>query len=135
MKEVTDETDVFMMLVPKSEHSISVCESEGGLFHIAKPGSLIIDSSTIAPKVAVSLNQSAKKHKMTYLDAPVTGAVPAAMAGTLNFLVGAESEEVFQRAMPIMQAMGKRFFNCGKPGAGQVVKICNNMSQIGRAHV
>lgn len=78
--------------------------------------------------MAVSLNQSAKKHKMTYLDAPVTGAVPAAMAGTLNFLVGAESEEVFQRAMPIMQAMGKRFFNCGKPGAGQVVKICNNMS-------
>jgi len=60
-----------------------------GLFRNASPDSLIIDSSTIAPTVAMALNESGKKHNMTYIDAPVSGGVTGAAAGTLTFMVGA----------------------------------------------
>ena len=76
-------------MLPNSQHSQSVCESDGGLFKNASPNSLIIDSSTISPIVAMNLNQSGKKHSMTYVDAPVSGGVTGAAAGTLTFMVGA----------------------------------------------
>jgi 3-hydroxyisobutyrate dehydrogenase len=65
---------------------------------------------------------------MTYVDAPVTGGVTGSAAGTLTFLVGAPDEALFERVKPILEAMGKNFFNCGRPGAGQIAKICNNMA-------
>ena len=65
---------------------------------------------------------------MNYVDAPVTGGVTGSAAGTLTFMLGAETPEIFNRAKPILEAMGINFFNCGKPGAGQVAKICNNMA-------
>lgn len=65
---------------------------------------------------------------MTYVDAPVAGGVTGSVAGTLTFMLGAETPEIFNRAKTILEAMGINFFNCGKPGAGQVAKICNNMA-------
>lgn len=76
-------------MLPNSEHSKSVCEGDSGLFKNAASGSLIIDSSTIAPTVAMALNESGKKHRMTYVDAPVSGGVTGAAAATLTFMVGA----------------------------------------------
>ena len=73
-----------------------------GLFKNGKKGSLIIDSSTIAPSVSKSLNQKGKNYGMTYVDAPVSGGVGGATAGTLTFMVGAESNEVFDRCMPYL---------------------------------
>lgn len=65
---------------------------------------------------------------MTYIDAPVSGGVTGAAAGTLTFMVGVESEGQFDRVKPILECMGKNIFNCGKPGAGQITKACNNMA-------
>lgn len=65
---------------------------------------------------------------MTYVDAPVSGGVTGAQAGTLTFMVGAENSELFDRSKKILEAMGKSFFNCQKPGAGQIAKLCNNMA-------
>jgi len=79
-------------MLPNSEHSQNVCQSEGGLFKNAAKDSLIIDCSTISPTVSMSLNTAGKSHNMTFVDAPVSGGVTGAAAGTLTFMVGAESE-------------------------------------------
>jgi 3-hydroxyisobutyrate dehydrogenase len=78
--------------------------------------------------VAIELNNAAKAKGMTYVDAPVSGGVTGAQAGTLTFMVGAETTALFDKSKEILQAMGKSFFNCQKPGAGQIAKLCNNMA-------
>ena len=78
--------------------------------------------------VAIELNQQAKSKGMTYIDAPVSGGVTGAQAGTLTFMVGAENPALFDKSKEILQTMGKSFFNCQKPGAGQIAKLCNNMA-------
>lgn len=65
---------------------------------------------------------------MTYIDAPVSGGVTGATAGTLTFMVGAENSSVFLRAKPFLEGMGKNIFDCGKTGSGQITKLCNNMA-------
>lgn len=77
---------------------------------------------------AADLNKKAKNAGMTYVDAPVSGGVTGAAAGTLTFMVGAENEQIFNRCKPILEGMGKNFFNCGKSSGGQIAKLCNNMS-------
>ena len=65
---------------------------------------------------------------MTYVDAPVSGGVTGAAAGTLTFMVGAENTDIFSIVKPILECMGKNLFNCDKVGAGQIAKVCNNMA-------
>lgn len=65
---------------------------------------------------------------MTYIDAPVSGGVTGAAAGTLTFMVGAANDQQFNSIRPILECMGKNLFNCGKTGAGQITKACNNMA-------
>lgn len=88
----------------------------------------MIDCSTISPMVAEDLSKSAKNQGMTYIDAPVSGGVTGAAAGTLTFMVGSENEQVFLRCKEYLEGMGKNFFNCGKASGGQIAKLCNNMS-------
>ena len=83
------DANIFVTMLPNSEHSKNVCESEGGLFKNASPDSLIIDTSTISPSVAMALSASGRKSQMSYIDAPVSGGVTGAAAGTLTFMVGA----------------------------------------------
>lgn len=64
---------------------------------------------------------------LVFLDAPVSGGTPGAIAGTLTFMVGGEKEQ-FERAKPVMQGMGKNFFHCGKPGSGEIAKLVNNLT-------
>ncbi|MEQ5801923.1 3-hydroxyisobutyrate dehydrogenase [Halomonas sp. H10-9-1] len=90
----------------------------------AKP--LIIDASTISPEDARTVAAAAKKKGLTWLDAPVSGGVGGAKAGTLTFIVGGETAG-FEQAKPVLEAMGKNIFHAGDSGAGQVAKICNNM--------
>jgi 3-hydroxyisobutyrate dehydrogenase len=78
--------------------------------------------------VAIELSQKALEKGMTYIDAPVSGGVTGAQAGTLTFMVGASDEKTFNLSKEYLSSMGKSFFNCGKPGAGQIAKLCNNMA-------
>lgn len=88
--------------------------------------SLVIDCSTIAPENAINLSNAADAKGITTLDAPVSGGVGGATAGTLTFIVGGD-DDAFERAKPILAAMGKNVFHAGGHGAGQTAKICNNM--------
>src|SRR5258708_16042659 len=89
-------------------------------------GTLLIDCSTIDIDSARAVHAAAQKKGFDFLDAPVSGGVGGAEAGTLAFMCGG-SDKAFARARPILEKMGKRIVHAGGPGAGQAAKICNNM--------
>ena len=97
-----------------------------GILQAAAAGTLFIDSSTIDIDSARAANALAVAAGMVNLDAPVSGGVGGAAAGTLTFMVGGAAGD-FARAKPILEVMGKKIVHCGDAGAGQAAKICNNM--------
>ncbi|MDE2501286.1 MAG: 3-hydroxyisobutyrate dehydrogenase, partial [Alphaproteobacteria bacterium] len=99
---------------------------QGGVLSVAKNGALLIDSSTIDIDSARAVAAAAEKSGFAFLDAPVSGGVGGAEAGTLTFMCGG-SEEGFARAKPILETMGKKIVLAGAAGAGQAAKVCNNM--------
>ena len=96
------------------------------LFEAAAPGTLVIDMSTIAPAVARELAAAAHEHGLSMLDAPVSGGDVGARAGTLSIMAGGAAEDV-ERARPIFEALGTTITHVGGPGAGQIVKACNQI--------
>lgn len=99
---------------------------EGGVIEAAAPGTVMIDSSTIDVETARAMHEAAAAAGFGFLDAPVSGGVMGAEAGTLTFMCGGESA-AFAKARPILEGMGKNIVLCGGAGQGQVTKICNNM--------
>ena len=90
------------------------------------PETLVIDCSTIAAENSIKLAKAAKAKGIDAIDAPVSGGVAGAEAGTLSFMVGGE-EKAFNKAKPLLECMGNNIFHAGTNGAGQTAKICNNM--------
>ena len=96
------------------------------VFGAAPTGALLLDCSTIDVETATRVAEAASGHGYAMADAPVSGGIAAASAGTLTFMVGAPAD-TFARAQPILAAMGKAVIHAGDNGAGQAAKICNNM--------
>ncbi|MFJ9693908.1 3-hydroxyisobutyrate dehydrogenase [Kitasatospora sp. NPDC101183] len=116
------EAEVVLTMLPAGRH---VLELYGELTKAAS-GALFVDCSTIAvgdARVAADLARTAGHRAV---DAPVSGGVPGAEAGSLTFMVGGSDGE-FAEAEPVLAAMGRKVVHCGGPGAGQAAKICNNM--------
>ncbi|MBV9332145.1 MAG: 3-hydroxyisobutyrate dehydrogenase [Alphaproteobacteria bacterium] len=99
---------------------------DGGILQKAAPGALLIDCSTIDLESARAVHEAASLSGFDFLDAPVSGGVAGAEAGSLAFMCGG-SPTAFERAKPLLEKMGKRVIHAGGPGAGQAAKICNNM--------
>lgn len=99
---------------------------ENSVFGSAAPGALLLDCSTIDVATARTVTQAATAAGYAMVDAPVSGGIAAAAAGTLTFMVGGSAAD-FARAEPILAAMGKAVIHAGGPGNGQAAKICNNM--------
>ncbi|MFA7413442.1 MAG: 3-hydroxyisobutyrate dehydrogenase [Rhizobium sp.] len=123
LADAASAADVVVTMLPKGVHVLSVW---GELVSAVKPGTLLIDSSTIDVDSARKAHDLAAKANCLSLDAPVSGGTGGAAAGTLTFMAGG-SEESFARARPVLEAMGKKIVHCGGNGAGQAAKICNNM--------
>ncbi|MDB5967764.1 MAG: mmsB [Hydrocarboniphaga sp.] len=113
-------------MLPASQHVEGLYLGGNGLLGAIRPGSLVIDCSTIAPAASRKVAQAAKALGISFIDAPVSGGTAGAAAGTLSFIVGGAAE-LLERARPLLGAMGKNIFHAGDNGAGQVAKICNNM--------
>lgn len=113
-------------MLPAGMHVEAVYLGEEGLLEALPAGTLVIDSSTIAPETARKVAEVALAKDLEFIDAPVSGGVGGAKAGTLTFICGGE-ESTFNKAKPILEGMGKNIFHAGPSGAGQVAKICNNM--------
>lgn len=122
-----DGAQVVISMLPASRHVESLYLGDDGLLAKLPAGTLVIDSSTIAPATVLKVSQAAIARGIAMLDAPVSGGTAGAAAGTLTFIVGGEAE-VLERARPVLQAMGKNIFHMGASSAGQVAKLCNNMA-------
>ena len=118
--------EVVITMLPSSPHVRSVYGGQYGVLAGAAAGTLLIDSSTIDPLTAREVAMDAQAKGCPMVDAPVSGGVAGAEAATLTFMVGCEARD-FERAKPILQAMGKNIVHCGGAGNGQVAKICNNL--------
>jgi 3-hydroxyisobutyrate dehydrogenase len=118
--------EVVVSMLPAGRHVKMAYTNDDGVFAHAKPGALLVDCSTIDVETARSLSAEAVKRGLHMLDAPVSGGVGGAAAGSLTFMVGG-AKEAFERAKPILQTMGKNIFHAGGPGNGQAAKIANNM--------
>jgi len=116
--------DVVVTMLPVGRHVIEVYS--GGILEAAEKGTLFIDSSTIDVAAAAQAHQMAADAAMMSVDAPVSGGVGGAEAGSLTFMVGG-TEDAVERARPVIEAMGQKLVHCGDAGAGQAAKICNNM--------
>jgi 3-hydroxyisobutyrate dehydrogenase len=99
---------------------------DDGVLAAADRGTVLIDSSTIDVETARAVHAAAAERGYAMLDAPVSGGVAGAEAATLTFMCGGD-KAAFQKALPLLQGMGKNIVHCGGAGFGQVVKICNNM--------
>ncbi len=113
-------------MLPAAAHVKSVYLGENGLIASSRAGVMLIDCSTIDPHSAREVAKAAAEHGNPMLDAPVSGGTGGAAAGTLTFMVGG-SDADFDRAQPILAAMGKNIVHCGAAGNGQVAKVANNM--------
>ena len=122
-KEAVAEADIVVTMLPAGKHVLSVWAD---ILPAVKAGALVIDCSTIDVDSARKAHAIADEHGCLSLDAPVSGGVGGATAGTLTFMVGG-TDAAFERGEPILQAMGRRIVHCGAAGNGQAAKICNNM--------
>jgi 3-hydroxyisobutyrate dehydrogenase len=122
-KESVKNADVVITMLPSGDPVIKVWN---GILQEAKNGALFIDCSTIDVADARTAHGLAAQRGVESLDAPVSGGVGAAKAGTLTFMVGG-TETAFARGRPVLEQMGQRVVHCGQSGNGQAAKICNNM--------
>ena len=117
------DAEVVLTMLPHGD-AVKRCYAE--ILPAASEGALFIDSSTISVDDAREVHALAASHGLAQLDAPVSGGVKGAVAGTLAFMVGGDSA-VVRRAHPILAPMAGKIIHCGGAGAGQAAKVCNNM--------
>lgn len=120
------EAEVVISMLPAGKHVESLYTGDNGLVEHMLPGTTVIDSSTIDADTAKRVGEKLENTGFKFVDAPVSGGVAGAAAGTLTFIVGG-AEDTFTSVKPLLEAMGKNIFHAGDVGAGQVAKICNNM--------
>ncbi|MCG8351073.1 MAG: 2-hydroxy-3-oxopropionate reductase [Chloroflexales bacterium] len=126
-QDLAARSDIVITMLPDTPDVTEVISGAEGVLAGAHKGTLLIDMSTIEPDATRQLAATARQHGVALLDAPVSGGDKGAIAGTLSIMVGGEPAD-FERALPLLQAMGKTITRCGPVGAGQTVKACNQVA-------
>lgn len=125
--DAVQNADLVISMLPAGKHVYSLYVSGAEpLFDVVKKGALVIDCSTIEADIARSISALAIERGIDFIDAPVSGGVGGAQAGTLSFIVGG-SKAQYVKSKPVLESMGKNIFHAGDHGSGQVAKACNNM--------
>lgn len=122
--DAVKDADVVITMLPASKHVRAVFHDD--VAPNAKPGTLLIDCSTIDVASAREVGEAMKSQGFEFVDAPVSGGIAAAAGGALTFMVGG-SGAAFEKAKPFLEPMAKAVIHAGELGAGQAAKICNNM--------
>ncbi|MBC8232045.1 NAD(P)-dependent oxidoreductase [bacterium] len=128
-KEVAEKSDVVITMVVDSADVRQVILGSNGVIEGVRPGMTVIDMSTISPKVTREIAEQLAEKDVKMLDSPVSGGDTGAKAGTLSIMVGGP-EEAFNECLPIYEAMGKNIIHIGSNGAGQTVKLCNQIGCV-----
>jgi len=123
---VAEHAEVVITMLPDSPDVEAVVFDAQGVLMGLRPGTLYIDMSTVSPMLAERITAAGAAQGAAVLDAPVSGGQVGAEKATLSIMVGGE-ESAFQRALPLLGALGKNIVHCGGPGAGQIVKACNQI--------
>jgi len=129
---VAAQSDIIVVCVSDTPDVEAVVLGENGILHGAKPGSLVIDCSTISPKATKEIAAKLAEKEVAMLDAPISGGSEGAAKGTLSIMVGGAAAD-FERARPVFEAMGKTITHVGQTGAGQTVKLVNQVLVVGNA--
>jgi 3-hydroxyisobutyrate dehydrogenase-like beta-hydroxyacid dehydrogenase len=125
-REVAGQADVLFTIVSDPPALEEVLNGANGVFAGLRRGSIYIESSTISPDLARKTAATCAERAIDFLDAPVTGGTWGAEKGELLFMIGGKAE-TFERAKPVLEAVGKKFFLLGPNGAGQTVKLAMNL--------
>ena len=125
-REVAEQCEIVITMLPDSPDVQAVVFGRNGVLEVARPGLLLIDMSTIAPATSIEVEAAFRARGASALDAPVSGGDKGAIAGTLSIMIGGSADDV-ARALPVFEAMGKTIVHVGGPGAGQIVKACNQL--------
>jgi 2-hydroxy-3-oxopropionate reductase len=126
--EVARQASIIITMLPDGPDVAKVLEADAGVFSAMSKGTVIVDSSTIAPATARRLAARAKELGASFLDAPVSGGEIGAIAGTLTFMVGGDGGAL-EQVRPVLSAMGspEKIVHVGESGAGQICKACNQI--------
>jgi 2-hydroxy-3-oxopropionate reductase len=137
-RDVAQSTEVIIIMVPDSPEVKEVILGKDGVLEGVRPGSLVIDMSSINPLVSQEIARELKKKGVDMLDAPVSGGEPGAVQGTLAIMVGGE-EKIFKECFKVFEPMGKNIVYVGPIGAGGFTKLVNqiivalNIATVGEA--
>lgn len=124
--ELAAASDVIVSSLPNAAIVESVYAGVGGVFESCRPGTVVVDMSSVAPSTTKKMEKLAKERGLEYVDAPVSGGVAGAQAGTLTIMVGAD-EAVFKKISPVLEVLGKNIYHVGEPGSGDAIKLVNNL--------
>ena len=130
--DVAAQSDVTVICVSDTPDVEAVLTGANGVIEGARSGSLVIDCSTISPIVTKELAKTLAEREVAMLDAPISGGSEGAAQGTLSIMVGGEAKD-FERALPVFEAMGQKITHVGGSGAGQMVKLVNQILVVGHA--
>jgi 3-hydroxyisobutyrate dehydrogenase len=125
-REAISGASIIFTMLQTGEQVREVCLGEEGIFNHCEPGVLYIDSSSIDVESTRLLHEQALEKNVAMIDAPVSGGVKGAENAALTIMVGGERRN-FERALPLLQLLGKNIYYAGGAGKGQAAKICNNM--------
>ena len=126
-KDTAAQSDVIITIVTDTPDVEKVILGESGIIEGIRPGSVVIDMSTISPSATRTMAAALEEKGADMLDAPVSGGDTGAIAGTLSIMVGGK-QDAFDRCLPVFEAMGKSINLIGDHGAGQMTKLCNQVA-------
>jgi 2-hydroxy-3-oxopropionate reductase len=125
-KEVAEQCSIIITMLPNSPHVKEVVMGKNGILEGAKPGTILIDMSSIAPLASQEVCKACEAKGVKMIDAPVSGGEPKAIDGTLSIMVGGD-KAVFEQVYDILMAMGSSAVHCGDIGAGNTTKLANQV--------
>lgn len=125
-RQVAENADSIFLCVGTTAMSREVLLGDNGVIQGAKPGTVVVDASTISPSESRNIGESLHARGVDFLDAPCTGSTPGAEGGTLTFMIGGD-RRVFDAVKPYFEPMGKRLYYCGGPGLGLQAKLSQNL--------
>lgn len=126
LQQLASSCDVILLCLPTSAHVQEAIFGPQGIAEGTRPGTLIIDQTTGDPKVTRQIAEQLAQAEVALIDAPVSGGAQGAQAGTIAIMVGA-SPALYERALPVLRDISPNIFHAGEVGAGQVIKLVNNL--------
>ena len=135
IKDTVENADIVVTMLPSTENVKTVITDVGGVLSNVKPGTIILEMSTIAPTGTDEIYQACKEKNINFIDAPVGRLVSHAISGDSLFMVGCNNEEAFKKVEPLLNAMGTTIIRCGKVGSGIRAKVINNFQILSIAQI